>query len=107
MFRVIQAATCAVALMLAVPVEAQHAQGGADKHGAKAEKATYPSITADVDIENNFFPRRVREHTFRLSKPSKPGNPLRDKKKADEKARKEAEKKAKNDQEKKPAPKKK
>jgi hypothetical protein len=63
--------------------------------------------TADVDIENNFFPRRVREHTFRLNKPSKPGNPLRDKKKADEKARKEAEKKAKNDQEKKPAPKKK
>ena len=54
MFRVIQAATCAVALMLAVPVEAQHAQGGADKHGAEAEKATYPSITADVDIEIEF-----------------------------------------------------
>ena len=63
--------------------------------------------TADVDIENNFFPRRVREHTFRLNKPSKPGNPIRDQKKADEKARKEAEAKAKKEREKKPSPKKK
>ena len=63
--------------------------------------------TADVDIENNFFPRRVREHTFRLSKPSKPGNPIRDQRKAEKKARKAAEEKAKKDQEKKPAPKKK
>ena len=63
--------------------------------------------TADVDIENNFFPRRVREHTFRLSKPSKPGNPIRDQRKAEKKARKAAEEKAKKDQEKKAAPKKK
>ena len=54
MFRVIQAATCAVPLMPAVPVKAQHAQGVADKHGAEAEKATYPSITAEVDIEIEF-----------------------------------------------------
>jgi len=65
--------------------------------------------TADVDIENNYFPRRMREHTFGVSKSKKPSgnNPLRDKQKADEKARKEAEEKAKKDQEKKPAPKKK
>ena len=49
--------------------------------------------TADVDIENNYYPRRIRENKFRLNKPSRPGNPLRDKKKAEEKARKEAEKK--------------
>ena len=48
--------------------------------------------TADVDIENNFYPRRIREHQFRLSKPSKSGNPLRDKKKAAEKAKRDEEK---------------
>jgi hypothetical protein len=65
--------------------------------------------TADVDIENNYFPRRMREHTFGVSKSKKPSgnNPLRDKQKAEEKARKEAEGKKKKDQEKKPAPKKK
>ena len=49
--------------------------------------------TADVDIENNYFPRRIRENKFRLNKPPRPGNPLRDKQKADEKAKREAEKK--------------
>ena len=48
--------------------------------------------TADVAIENNFYPRRIREHQFRLSKPSKSGNPLRDKKKAAEKAKRDEEK---------------
>ena len=48
---------------------------------------------ADVDIENNYYPRRIRENKFRLNKPTRPGNPLRDKKKADEKAKREAEKK--------------
>ena len=48
---------------------------------------------ADVDIENNYYPRRIREHQFRLNKPTRPGNPLRDKQKADEKAKREAEKK--------------
>ena len=62
---------------------------------------------ADVDIENNYFPRRIQQSTFRLNRPSKPGNPLRDQKKADEKARKEAEAKAKKEREKKPSPKKK
>ena len=63
--------------------------------------------TADVDIENNYYPRRIRENKFRLSKPSRPSNPLRDQKKADEKARKEAEAKAKKEQDKKTSPKKK
>jgi hypothetical protein len=69
--------------------------------------------TADVDIENNYFPRRMREHTFGISKSKKPSgnNPLRDKQKAEEKARKEAEEKKKKEAEKeknkKPAPKKK
>ena len=63
--------------------------------------------TADVDIENNYYPRRIRENKFRLSKTSKPGNPLRDQKKADEKSRKEAEAKAKKEREKKASPKKK
>ena len=49
--------------------------------------------TADVDIENNYYPRRIREQQFRLNKPTRPGNPLRDKQKADEKAKREAEKK--------------
>ena len=49
--------------------------------------------TADVDIENNYFPRRIRENKFRLNKSSRPGNPLRDKQRADEKAKREAEKK--------------
>jgi hypothetical protein len=68
--------------------------------------------TADVDIENNYFPRRIREHTFRVNKSKKPSgnNPLRDKQKAEEKARKEAEEKKKKEAEKeknkKPAPKK-
>ncbi|MDG1833745.1 MAG: M1 family metallopeptidase [Verrucomicrobiota bacterium] len=65
--------------------------------------------TADVDIENNYFPRRMREHTFGVSKSKKPSgnNPLRDKQKAEEKARKEAEGKKKKDAEKNPASKKK
>ena len=65
--------------------------------------------TADVDIENNYFPRRMREHTFGVSKskPSSGNNPLRDKQKAEEKARKEAEEKKKREAEKKPASKKK
>ena len=65
--------------------------------------------TADVDIENNFFPRRMREHTFGVSKSKKPSgnNPLRDKQKAEEKSRKEAEEKKKKEAEEKPAPKKK
>ena len=49
--------------------------------------------TADVDIENNYYPRRIREQQFRLNKPTRPGNPLRDKQKADEKAKRETEKK--------------
>ena len=49
--------------------------------------------TADVDIENNYFPRRIRENKFRLNKSTRPGNPLRDKQRADEKAKREAEKK--------------
>jgi aminopeptidase N len=57
--------------------------------------------TADVDLENNFYPRRIREHQFRLSKPSKPGNPLRDKKKAEEKAKREAEKRKQEEEKKK------
>ena len=65
-----------------------------------------PRETADVDMESNFFPRRGREHTVRRSKPSKPGNPLRDRKKSEEKARKEAEAKAKKEREKKSSPKK-
>jgi len=73
---------------------------------AKLELDPHREI-ADVDIENNYFPRRIQQSTFRLNKPSKPGNPLRDKKKADEKARKEAEEKAKKDRDKKPTPKKK
>ena len=44
--------------------------------------------TADVDIENNFYPRRIREYQFRLSKSTRPGNPLRDKKKEEEKKQK-------------------
>lgn len=65
--------------------------------------------TADVDIENNYFPRRMREHTFGVSKSKPPSgnNPLRDKQKAEEKARKEAEEKKKKEAEKKPASKKK
>ena len=65
--------------------------------------------TADVDIENNYFPRRMREHTFGVSKSKPPSgnNPLRDKQKAEEKARKEAEEKKKKEVEKKPASKKK
>ena len=63
--------------------------------------------TADADIENNYYPRRIRENKFRLSKPSRPSNPLRDQKKADEKARKEAEAKAKKERDKKTSPKKK
>ena len=46
-----------------------------------------------MDIENNYYPRRIREQQFRLNKPTRPGNPLRDKQKADEKAKREAEKK--------------
>ena len=57
--------------------------------------------TADVDIENNFFPRRIREHQFRLSKPSKSGNPLRDKKKAEEQAKREEEKRKQEEEKKK------
>jgi hypothetical protein len=57
--------------------------------------------TADVDIENNFFPRRIREHQFRLSKPSKAGNPLRDKKKAEEQAKREEEKRKQQEEKKK------
>ena len=49
--------------------------------------------TADVDIENNYFPRRIRENKFRLNKSTRPGNPLRDKQRADEKTKREAEKK--------------
>ena len=45
------------------------------------------------DIKNNYSPRRIREQQFRLNKPTRPGNPLRDKQKADEKAKREAEKK--------------
>ena len=56
---------------------------------------------ADVDIENNFYPRRIREHQFRLSKPSKPGNPLRDKKKEEEKAKRDEEKRKQEEQKKK------
>lgn len=65
--------------------------------------------TADVDIENNYFPRRMREHTFGVSKSKPPSgnNPLRDKQKAEEKARKEAEGKKKKEAEKNPASKKK
>ena len=58
--------------------------------------------TADVDIENNFYPRRIREHQFRLSKPSKSGNPLRDKKKAEEKAKRDEEKRKQEEEKKKP-----
>ena len=57
--------------------------------------------TADVDIENNFYPRRIREHQFRLSKPSKSGNPLRDKKKAAEKAKRDEEKRKQEEEKKK------
>ena len=57
--------------------------------------------TADVDIENNFYPRRIREHQFRLSKPSKSGNPLRDKKKAEEKAKRDEEKRKQEEEKKK------
>ena len=46
-----------------------------------------------MDIENNYFPRRIRENKFRLNKSTRPGNPLRDKQRADEKAKREAEKK--------------
>ena len=62
-----------------------------EKKIAKLEIDPYRE-TADVDIENNFYPRRIREHQFRLSKPSKSGNPLRDKKKAAEKAKRDEEK---------------
>jgi len=54
--------------------------------------------TADVDIENNFYPRRIREHQFRLSKSTRPGNPLRDKKKEEEKRKQEEQKKKSEDQ---------
>ncbi|MBC8326514.1 MAG: M1 family metallopeptidase [Verrucomicrobia subdivision 3 bacterium] len=82
-----------------------------DKKIAKIEIDPHRE-TADVDIENNYFPRRIREHTFGISKPKKPSgnNPLRDKQKEEEKARKEAEEKKKKEAEKeknkKPAPKK-
>ena len=46
---------------------------------------------ADVDIENNYYPRRIQKSTFGLSKPGKPGNPLRDKRKDEAEAKKKAE----------------
>ena len=46
---------------------------------------------ADVDIENNYYPRRIQKSTFSLSKPGKPGNPLRDKRREEAEQKKKAE----------------
>ena len=62
---------------------------------AKLELDPHREI-ADVDVENNYFPRRIQQSTFRLNKPGKPGNPLRDKRKADAEAKKKEPPKKKN-----------
>jgi len=67
---------------------------------AKLELDPHREI-ADVDIENNYYPRRIQKSTFSLSKPGKPGNPLRDKRKEEAEAKKKAESKKKAEQEKK------
>ena len=67
---------------------------------AKLELDPHREI-ADVDIENNFYPRRIQKSTFGLSKPSRPGNPLRDKRKVEAEAKKKAEAQKKAEQKKK------
>ncbi|SVD64639.1 uncharacterized protein METZ01_LOCUS417493, partial [marine metagenome] len=67
---------------------------------AKLELDPHREI-ADVDVENNYYPRRILESTFRLNKPSKPGNPLRDKRKEEAEEKKKAEREKKAEQKKK------
>ena len=67
---------------------------------AKLELDPHREI-ADVDIENNYYPRRIQKSTFGLSKSSKPGNPLRDKRKEEAEAKKKADAKKKAEQKKK------
>ena len=48
-------------------------------------------------MNNQLKWNKFREHQFRLSKSSRPGNPLRDKKKEEEKRKQEEQKKKSED----------
>ncbi len=51
--------------------------------------------TADADIENNYFPRRIQKKRFKLKKPDEKDNPMQQKRKEEEKKIKEDEEKLK------------